>query len=536
MTIVECQGFVLALFREAIIHMNSTTETLLRRMLGGAMTPCRPQMREARSQKMHFQGTVVKTLPSRAWCMVVPKDLTSSPSVLCGPGVELHDDFFFEGAWDGPFEEPPSTHAAVFGTGALCRRDTVTVYTSIYKKHGVLLVRGRRHLVVSNSLPLLLAVTCQRLTDSHIYSWHYHAAMSLGWRAIVKGLSDFPLSRGTFSLRTHCRLRVTPGGIGLAKHLGPRIPRDVSFRQYEEGLRACVARTLDNARSRARQRASASAIATVSSGYDSTAVAALASRVGCNEGVTIDGGDGDCGLAIGEALGLRMQSVQKTSSLDQTGLATVLAMPGNTGHTPWLALAPWFRNKVVLTGWYGDTAWRLTHACAFRQEFASVVGNAGLPEARLWLDATFVPVIAAGDIDQHHLVALSLGDDMAPFRTMTSYDRPIPRRIATEAGVDHLLATRKLEGSVAKIVNAPAAVDHGINASANRLSLSLSEPLMVRARQQFDLAGWAWNAPVVVDRRLTSLEAIFRWAVDHLTREYQVRLYDAGYSLPLHSD
>jgi hypothetical protein len=475
---------------------------------------------------MLFEPVLVDALPGCAWCLDVPRS-PARPTLVHGARVEVFDDFFFEGAWAGPVDRPPQRDAAVYGTGASFRRRRVEVYTSIFKKHGVFLIETRDAFYLSNSMPLLMAYAGRDLAPSHVYCWHYHMALSLGWRGITVGLHRMPLNRGALAMFAHCRVIVDSGRVRVVRHFGPRIRKGVAFRDYVDMISANLEATLQNASASARRRPASGAIATLSAGYDSAAVAALGRQFGCGHGVTLDGGDGDSGAAIGEALGLSMNVVAKHGTSDVTGLATVLALPGDTAHTPWLAMRPFLRERAVLTGWLGDTMWSLERCSRFAREFASRTGFGGLPEARLWLDCMFVPIVATGDGDQDHVVELSSSDAMSPYRTGRNYDRPIPHRIAAEASVDGLIATQKRAGSIAKLDALPAAAQQEMSAIAGELRLCTPPILATVGRRQFALAGWECD-PFVPGPRIVALEAIFRWAIRHLGREYAARLDGAA--------
>ena len=53
---------------------------------------------------MEIEFQPVSSLPRLAWCASLQKN-QGAVRVIHGPWVETRKDCFFEGAWDGPFEE-----------------------------------------------------------------------------------------------------------------------------------------------------------------------------------------------------------------------------------------------------------------------------------------------------------------------------------------------------------------------------------------------------------------------------------------------
>jgi hypothetical protein len=470
----------------------------------------------------YFNSSFVESLPDNAWILTVPP-LPEGPVLRHGAAVETFASHFYEGAWSGVLDRAPTADVAQFGTGGIFEQEGVEIRTSLYKTHGVFVTDGPV-VCVSNSLPLTLAVTRGQLTSTDWYCWRHHAAVSLGWRGISLGLNCIPTTRGDIRFFYNARVRIAKGRVSACELYGPRMADGMCFRDYEGLLTKSSTLAVANAAAASRRRPFLGCVATLSSGYDSTAAAIIGRSAGCDQAVTIDAGDGDSGAFIGRALGLQTAVVDEAEAFDELAIATVFAMPGNTVHTPWLALRPFVRNRVVFTGWFGDTAWSLKESCAFRSEFAARIGMAGLPEARLWMGCAFLPIATVGGGDQHKVVALSRCGEMKRYRTMDDYDRPIPRRMAVDAGVDGLLARRKLASSIARPL-LPAPVVEAVDSIARTLRLEQAPEWMVLARQQYELAGWKWGSILFqTPVQLLAMESIYRWAISRLTLEYTERL------------
>ena len=93
---------------------------------------------------------------------------------------------------------------------------------------------------------------------------------------------------------------------------------------------------------------------------------------------------------------------------------------------------------AVFTGYHGDMLWRLD---AFDDDRATQIIRhdvSGLNLCEVRLEAGFfnVPLTFLYARSQASIGRISRAEAMKPWRTGTDYDRPIPRRLLTEAGVD----------------------------------------------------------------------------------------------------
>ena len=107
---------------------------------------------------------------------------------------------------------------------------------------------------------------------------------------------------------------------------------------------------------------------------------------------------------------------------------------------------------VVFTGYHGDKVWdaNLTSKYVCEEIIRGDISGLRLAEARLQSGFINVPLpfIHARSIES--ISRISRSSEMAPWRLNTSYDRPIPRRIAESAGID-----RELFGMRKKMVSQP---------------------------------------------------------------------------------
>lgn len=401
---------------------------------------------------MQFADSLIEDFPPLAWVATCQPD-RETVAVLHGRFVEIHPHFFVEGAWAGDFAEGQIQNSdTVFGSGGVLVDEAVTFVsctaTTDYLYHS----DNAKHFVISNSLPLLLA----RLDDALKPACADYSRINM---SILDGIHDFiseiPTRKGHVCRVMHHNVR--PGSSGIALVEKPHAPDFGSFNEYRDYLRLRIGQLFANARHGARHLP-LQVYSTQSRGYDSTAVNALAAPFGVDRVFTSPeskekqsfylGGQSqtpsDDGTAICETLGLPCTSIDRRSFEKKplthepyywAGLDNNqdLNLHEITGHisTP----------TLLLTGQYGEFWYPRDSAGEHRLHCLDdglkkwdLAGH-GLAEVRLktGLIQAAIPVI--GSRHRTSILRITEDQEMIPWRLGTLYDRPIPRRIAEEAGV-----------------------------------------------------------------------------------------------------
>jgi hypothetical protein len=396
---------------------------------------------------MRFEFTEVASLPRLAWCLRADERDTIV-RVVHGPWVETGEDFLVEGAWPGLFADGRIGDGGVLmGSGAMLRDGRLVVHAPSQTTEAVYSVRAGRSLFFSNSVPFLSSASGSALDPA--YRDYEDDALS-----ITDGLQryrrDVPLRDGR-SLGVHyfCDVTVEPDLTLRSTTKTIDAPGFSSFGEYRAFLGSMVAGIAENARDPARKRRF-EPIAFCSTGYDSTACAALGRDIGCNEAVAFESRRGvrsDSGRPIAEALGYRR--IVERHERDYLALPVSADFLG-TGELAtsiyFAAAAEELEGKLLLSGSHGDRIWGLEladnpHLVRFdytdgaRTEFRLRTGYLNFP-------VPFVGLQRHADIHR-----ISRSEEMAPWRLGNSYDRPIPRRIAEEAGAPReLFGTYKFGG------------------------------------------------------------------------------------------
>jgi hypothetical protein len=412
---------------------------------------------------MRLEVHRIDSLPPLAW---VAEVFVQDGLVVarCGLWVEAGDGWFIEGIWDGAFGGARYDETeGVFGTGAVLRDGAVTFVSSVattdflyHRLHG-------SSVLVSNSLSLLLSCSDDELDPAC-------DRYDLINKSIIRGINGYtsriPTRRGFVERLMHRNLMVD--GVGTALLDKPAAPRFSSFDDYHSYLDAACRRLLANARDKDRSLPFIVAT-TQSKGYDTTAVNAVARKYGIDvaytiskakgRGVFADGEEGeqsdDDGAEICRILGLEnvvQIDRREFTRAPETERLLYAALDANDdanflGICERLPAQP----SLLLTGtlgeiWYPSrlyNAWREPSVGADLPRWD--LGTHGLTELRLSSGFVHAPLIYLGARNRDDIFAISDSGQMQPWSIAGAYNRPIPRRIAEQAGVPrHAFGQRKM--------------------------------------------------------------------------------------------
>jgi hypothetical protein len=500
---------------------------------------------------MILQYVEVNHWPPLAWIAKVDSGRPEI-KVFHGSRVEVTPGFFCEAAWAGNFNAGEFDQTdIVTGSGGRLRGNSV-----VFVGAGSMV--DRLHHVemgsigwVSNSLACLLSITQAELDPS--YPGYYEDFFS-----VSKGLQQYrrelQTSVGHVHLTYFDNLRWDGVGITVVPKANPR--RDLGdFFKYVDfrGL-------ADNMADRAR-RFPYRMLGTISTGYDSPAVAALAAEAGCRDVVCFDTshqGEADSGHEIAKCLGLEVIPVS-------LGAWRVLVRP----EIPFLAgngigeelrfrpAEPHLAGRVLLTGYLGDKMWGLDpHEDLSRDMVRTDCAGSGFTEYRLWVGFLHCPVPFWGCRQVEDVRTVSTLPEMAPWDLGTDYNRPIPRRILEEKGVPRALFGVRKRNSSSFLHNHEDYLTHASIEDflrwlkGNRKKWIAAGRIPPFRSQAFDrlmfrladtVAGWTrgrpavWRIAAALDGRPLGIRRyVFPWAMTHAKRRYEatvgssLELFDAA--------
>jgi hypothetical protein len=405
---------------------------------------------------MAFEFREEGSLPKLAWLAVLRKGEPSG-RVIHGPWVETHGRFFVEGAWDGAFSDGDFADAQMLmGSGGIALDGSFLFCGAAHPMERLYLLRVADALLISQSLVFTLRAAGLRPDPRYI---PYQADLLRFQQGLRHHVGELPLEGGQRITLVHYRnVRVDPD-LQVSILEKPAPPRFTDFRDYERFLVEGLRRFRDNAAAPER-RVRYTPLATVSSGYDSAACAALSTEIFCEEAATIrsarpeDGGgpaEDDRGTPVAEALGLRVREFERDAyrSLATLPEAEFVACGDLGQDLPIVAMEECLAGRFVLTGEHGDTTWsRNWDLRKDRKDARDIVRpsctGCSLIEFRLRVGFIHLPLPCVGARSLPDLKRICQSEEMRPWTLFNSYDRPIPRRFVEERGVArHLFGQRK---------------------------------------------------------------------------------------------
>lgn len=390
-------------------------------------------------------------LPRLAWLAEV--DLVKKiVRVQHGDSVECWEHFFIEGVWNGEFYSGDfSKTDCVFGTGGVVNRDSVEFVSSACTTDYLYYTTGDAGLLaIANSLPFLLASRGDSLDPS--FFGYNRINDTIVW-GIDSYIQEIPTRKGVVKRLMYRNLHVGENGVQeVEKEMPPNFPSYVPYHMYME---TNYERIVKNARDPHR-KARLEVCSTQSKGYDSTAVNAIAAKYGIDKVFTILKGKSPNHFATNDAVeqvdddGREICRTLKVASIPIERHAFETDFPNE-----YLYHASLHRNQdmnfkeietylssvsLLLTGSLGEM-WYTKKTYANREGYINDelkrwdLAGCGLSEVRLVVGFIQVPLIYIGARRREDIMCITESEEMTPWRLGNNYDRPIPRRIAEEAGV-----------------------------------------------------------------------------------------------------
>ena len=402
---------------------------------------------------MQLEAVEVGAIPRLAYCLVADGELIR---LYHGAAVEAHGDWFTDGAWDGDFGDGRFDVGVLVGTGGRLIDGGVRLVAGVNPADRVFLVRRAQGWVASNSLPFLLAMLQDELDPAHMTYRSLFVSLMHGLRI---GQRTFP-TRGGASVRLLVDERVDL--VGARSDFASR-PVEAPFTSYEH-YRAHLAETLgwvvENAADQ-RRKIPYPAIITASGGYDSTAALVLASEVGCHLAVNLlrpdpdspDGGWIDHPGPVTDKIGTELIECERDTWRERTDLPEADLAAAGTDFTEiaLLALDDAVEGRLVIGADAGDSLWSYDVYRAYPDIVREATPGQSLSEHRLRRGYITCPIPFFGYTAMRSIQDITRSPEMAAWSVGGHYDRPIPRRIVEDAGVDRSAFALRKYGTAAMV-------------------------------------------------------------------------------------
>jgi len=376
----------------------------------------------------------VASWPKLAWVAVVENG-SDRVDVYHGPMVEVADEWIVEAVWAGDFAAGDFDQTdLVFGSGVRIRENRIVFVSSGTTFDSLWRVELRRTDFVSNSLPALLAAAGLSLCESF---FEYSECIY----SIRKGLQEYARSLPTEGkpVRRTCfnNLSFEKGSFSEESKTDPA-PAFAAYSDYYDYLTSSAEQLGRNSQSASRAHP-VQLLATVSSGYDSSAAAAISRNAGCTRAVTIEQATSiwrgsDSGRAVAEHLGLACRSYARNEHPYpfEEAIWAATGRPGDLNLTLFDYPEPL---TLLFVGNHGDLVWS-TKDVDLSDPFAhGGFSGRGFCEFRLLQGVLHCAMPFWGFRHAPEIQQITQSEEMAPWTLGTGYDKPIPRRLLEESGV-----------------------------------------------------------------------------------------------------
>lgn len=398
-----------------------------------------------------FRYHPLDRFPKLGWAMIIRKD-SAEVDVYCGSMVETKENWFVSGVWDGEFSEADFASAEFFcATGAKIVGDKVVVYSPTHERQRICYLEKDPAIFFSNSIPLLLAVSGESIDKNCDQYEKLLCSILWGTKEYTR---EIPLANGK------CFNQIFCADVGVSSDLKtdviPKpIHRDfVDFNDYYESICGVCARIrkngLDSNRGHKYEMS-----ATASSGYDSSACAAVLKHIGCDTLMTFKGGfyDDDSAVEIAKQLGYsniiergHHDYIHKQGCKDAEYVVC-----GDVGvYLQFSAFEDDFAGRIVSIGTSGSYIWDKTgnvNPESKRSGYDFYTANLSFSENALIKGYVVLPLPLYASTAVQSIQKVSNLPEMKPWTLGTDYDRPICRRILESAGVDGKIFGRKKYGA-----------------------------------------------------------------------------------------
>lgn len=413
---------------------------------------------------MIFETQCVPNLPKLSWLSILDFD-SATLSVLHGTHVETGKDWLVEGVWDGDFESADFHRSPnFFGSGIRVQDGAVHfVPSSALIDRLIFCILGNQ-LLISNSVPLLMAFTGARLDPNHNY---HHESY-----AIVDGVRRYDKTFVVLHPEIRCfqqqyEENIVVRGRDISFESRTSALEIGSYAEYLRLLRNALQAIERNYTSSAR-RFAVSAYSAMSTGYDSPAVSVLAREIGVRTCFTsrrstsgipvwlspqaaIDDAKPIASLVGIDTIYLDPRRSQ-VSEDELYFLATTTAPPEIIFHSMAKYLTQHCEVAMLFTGYHGDKVWDVHAAGKYLSDelIRGDTSGLNLGEIRLLCGFFHVALPFMFAKSTKSIASISQSEEMSAWKLGTAYDRPIPRRIVEEAGVPRELFGVRKKGAIFK--------------------------------------------------------------------------------------
>jgi hypothetical protein len=512
---------------------------------------------------MHFifKYSENTSLPLFAWASTQTKG-SNIIEVIHGPAVETHPAWCGDAVWPGAFSSPVLTDGYLLGSAISLSENEVIYSSSFHSLSRLHIIAQKDSVIVSNSLALALTLADDALDDQYpLYARDLYSVRT----GIDHCKKTIPTRKGSMSLLYGKSIRVTQDL--TIREQNRVLPSDFDdFAGYKKHLFDAVAALSANAVD-PRRKMPLKTISTLSSGYDSACCTVIAHSQGCGEAISVvnatksQGDMDDSGKAIAQTLNLTHHKIDQNDYLNSDHSYEAEFIAANpTGEDISIAGAEdILAGRLLLIGHHGDKVWtpNITDAIDYKRGDAS---GGSLTEFALRVGIVLLPAPFIGAHLQPTINKISSSAEMKEWWVPGNYNRPIPRRIVEEHGIqrgDFATDKKAISSTIEKIFELKDRLETKKGPSGsyadyartmnNRMSLKAKISLLISEKGSLlvekivNRLNWAFSLLRISYRfprplrgmafRLGANWPIYHWAVAELQARYKQQLAQAGSQL-----
>lgn len=393
---------------------------------------------------MNFKFLSNSHLSKLAWLAEVNTG-EDEVKVWLGDAVERTENFFVAGVWDGNFIDGDfsNAHFSCSTGGILINPDSVKFSTPNHTQEFLYSITLQNVLYISNSAAFLLAKSGQVLDIDY---YQYEEDFSSG----LYGLGN--CTKGTFlknNIKMHfhrCCNVIIDRNLHITEENKRSNLKFKDFQDYKKQLLSILEELRLNSIDCNRIN-NYGLISTISKGYDATATSALVIDIGCTTAFTFNRPGQyvkDCGADIAKQLGYENIILADADlyKCNDRYLEAEACCSGEMGvGIIFSAHEDSYRNKLLFLGERGDSIWAKKHSninCDYDFSLGNklIESDLSFKESFLRTNTIMINLPLIGGDSWSDIYMISNSEEMKPYSIGGIYDRPIPRRILEEKGVD----------------------------------------------------------------------------------------------------
>lgn len=362
--------------------------------------------------------------------------------ITVGQSVIYNNNFFAAGVWDGVCDDGDLLNAQFpCCTGAEFYNNRIVFVTPIHLQEAIYSIKTDDTLFISNSVPFVLEASHSDLDVNYYDYEHDFCSVLFGYDGYVR---ETPLANGRILNIYRCQHVTIDDNLHVSVERKWSHLHFDSYSDYVSKVKSILTKIYENSVSPMRSVKYGS-VSSISRGYDAPASSVLAMSLHCNETIGFNAPAkylADLGTEIAHKIGYdKVYEVDALEYMSNTDCLEALAFCSGDASMLFGSYKEIIGNKLLVVGTRGDSVWSKDNPIV-NNDFIFTRHN-GLSQASICFNEYGLhcncvqiapPLIGADSWTEISKITSSVEMDM--YSLHNNYDRPIPRRLVEEAGVN----------------------------------------------------------------------------------------------------